>query len=397
MKVEQIYKLLNDVTSEVLGKSDIVAEDLSNVVDVGTEVFNNADVDNYVRSLINHIGKVIFVNREYNGTAPSVLMDGWEYGSVLEKISADIPEAEENASWNLEDKQQYPYDTFYKPSVSAKFFNSKTTFEVPMSFTEMQIKESFSNASQLNGFLSMIENSVRKSMTVKTDGMIQRTINNMIAQTLYAEFPNVEGGNYSEVTGIKAVNLLKLYNEKFNSGENDTKLTVDKALNTPEFIRFAIFEMGMYKDRMSKLSTLFNVNGKARFTPSDYLHIILLSDFARSAGVYLYNANGQFNNDYIQLGEYETVPYWQGSGNDYSFSNVSDIHANIKAGNTTAEVVASGILGIMFDRDSLGVCNENERTTTAYNPKGEFYSSFYKYDCQYFNDLSENFVVFFIG
>ena len=73
MKVEQIYSLMNTVTGEILGKGDIVKEDLSNVVDVGTEIFNQSSVDNYVKSLVNHIGKVIFVNRPYAGNAPSVL------------------------------------------------------------------------------------------------------------------------------------------------------------------------------------------------------------------------------------------------------------------------------------------------------------------------------------
>ena len=107
MEVKQIYTLMNSVTGEILGKSDIVKEDLSNVVDVGTEIFGSSSVDNYVKSMVNHIGKVIFVNRPYAGTAPSVLMDGWEFGSVLEKISCDLPVATENESWDLTDKQEY--------------------------------------------------------------------------------------------------------------------------------------------------------------------------------------------------------------------------------------------------------------------------------------------------
>ena len=92
MKVSQIADLINSVTSEDLGLESILKEDLSNVVDIGTEIFSASDVDNYVKSLVNHIGKVIFVNRPYTGNVPSVLMDGWEFGSVLEKISADLPE-----------------------------------------------------------------------------------------------------------------------------------------------------------------------------------------------------------------------------------------------------------------------------------------------------------------
>lgn len=389
MEVKQIASLMNAVTKEVLGENAIVAEDLSNVVDMGTEVFNANAVDNYVKSLVNHIGKVIFVNRPYRGSVPSVLMDSWEFGSVLEKISAEIPDATENDTWNLTNGTEYKQDIFTAPSVSAKFFNSKSTFEIPMSFTERQLKESFDSASQLNAFISMIYGSIDKSMTIKTDSLIMRTINNMIANTLSAEFPDVTDGAYSAVTGTKAVNLLKLYNDK--TGET---LTAEKALYTPSFIRFASYIMGIYKDRLSKISTLFNVGGKARFTPSDMLHIVLLSDFEKAAGAYL--ESDTYHNEFVRLPNAETVPYWQASGTDYSFSNVSDIHVNIASGDSTKEIVASGIVGVMFDRDALGVCNTDRRVTTTYNAKAEFYNNWFKFDASYFNDLNENFVVFYV-
>ena len=152
MKVIQLHTLVNAVTQEILGETGVVAEDLSNVVDIGKTIIDSDNVDNYVKKLVNHIGKVVFVNRLYTGGVPSVLMDSWEYGSILEKISADLPEATINETWALEDKKDYSPDVFYKPSVSAKFFNSKVTFEIPMSFTEIQVKESFSSKEQLNGF-----------------------------------------------------------------------------------------------------------------------------------------------------------------------------------------------------------------------------------------------------
>lgn len=391
MTVQQIHTLMNTVTSEILGKSDVVAEDLSNVVDVGKELFSNTDVDNYVKSLVNHIGKVIFVNRPYTGNVPSMMMDSWEFGSVLEKIQADIPQATENSSWELTDGKSYDPNVFYKPSVSVKFFNSRVTFEVPMSFTEKQVKESFSNAAQLNGFLSMLYNAVDKSMTVKVDSLVMRTIDNMIAHTLHAEFPTVKDGNYSAVSGTKAVNLLKLYNAKYSK-----TLTAESAITDPDFIRYASYIMGVYADRMGKLSTLFNVGKKERFTPSDMLKVVMLSDFEKAASTYLYADT--WHNENVKLPTAETVPYWQGSGQDYSFSNTSDIHVNITDGEGgTVEIVAAGILAIMYDKDAMGVCNTDRRVTTQYNAKAEFFNNFYKFDASYFNDLNENFVVFFVA
>lgn len=391
MTVQQIYTLMNTVTSEIIGKSDVVKEDLSNVVDVGKELFSNTDVDNYVKSLVNHIGKVIFVNRPYTGNVPSMMMDSWEFGSVLEKIQADIPQATENKSWELTDGQSYDPNVFYKPTVSVKFFNSRVTFEVPMSFTEKQVKDSFSNAAQLNGFLSMLYTAVDKSMTVKVDSLVMRTIDNMIAHTLHAEFPAVNDGNYSAVSGTKAVNLLKLYNAKYSK-----TLTAEQAVTDPDFIRYASYIMGVYADRMGKLSTLFNVGKKERFTPSDMLKVVMLSDFEKAASTYLYADT--WHNENVKLPTAETVPYWQGSGQNYSFADTSKIHVSITDGSSdTVEVSAAGILAIMYDKDAMGVCNTDRRVTTQYNAKAEFFNNFYKFDASYFNDLNENFVVFFVA
>lgn len=403
MDVKQIYKLINSVSDEVLGKTDIVTDDLTGIVDLGKEVFNQNAVDDYVKSLVNHIGKVIFVNRPYAGKVPSVLMDAWEFGSVLEKISADVPEAEENDTWNLTDGHTYSQDVFHKPTVTAKFFNSKVTFEVPVSITERQVKESFSNAAQLNGFISMIYAAVEKSMTIKADALIMRTINNMIAETVLADaqaFGATAAGdmtkaNLSSASTARCVNLLKLYNDKYFSATpatpNPDALTAAKAITDPDFIRFASYVMGTYADRLQSISTVFNIGGKERFTPKDMLHVVLLSDFAKAAQTYLYSDT--FNRGDVLLPQAETVPFWQGSGQNYEFASTGNINITESGGKA---VKISGVLGVMFDRDALGVCNLDRRVTTNYNAKAEFFNNYYKFDAGYFNDTNENFVVFFI-
>lgn len=394
MDVKQIYSLVNTVSGEVLGNTELVHEDLTGLVDLGNEVFNQNAVDNYVKSLVNHIGKVVFVNRPYSGKVPSVLMDAWEFGSVLEKISADVPDAEENDTWNLQDGKEYKQDVFHKPTVTAKFFNSKVTFEVPVSITERQVKESFSSAEQMNGFLSMIYSAVDKSMTIKTDALIMRTINNMIAETLDADktafgfVPSThETVDYSSASTVRCVNLLKLYNDK--TGAN---LTAAAAITTPDFIRFAAYVMGLYSDRLQTISTLFNVGGKERFTPKDILHTVLLSDFAAAAKAYLYADT--FNSENVLLPKAETVASWQATGKNYAFENTSKIDVKSASG---ANVSVSGVLGVMFDRDALGVTNLDKRVTTNYNAKAEFFNNYFKFDAGYFNDTNENFVVFFVA
>lgn len=383
MKVNQIYSIVNDITNEITGQADLLKEDLSNIVDVGKELLTATDTDNYVKTLVDRIGKTIFTNREYKGKIPSVVMDSWEFGSVLQKITADLPQATENESWELENGASYDPNIFYKPSVSAKFFNSKITFEIPLSFTERQVKESFNGATELNAFISMLYNAVDKSMTVKMDSLIMRTINNMIATTYD-----------TDTDGNRKINLLDMYNTaKGLTGVN--KLTVAKCMTDKEFLRFSSMQIALYIDRIGTMSTLFNGGAKERFTPKDLLHIVLLSNFAESSKMYL--ESDTFHKELVALPNYENVPYWQGSGKTFAFDDVSKIKVAIKDGNNTKDVTVSGVIGVMFDRDSLGVANVDRRVTTNYNPKAEFFNNWFKFDAGYFNDFNENFIVFYVA
>ena len=378
MKVTQIKDLVNSSLKEVNGSSQLLKEDLSNVVDIGKELLNNDDVDNFVKKLVDRVGKTVFNDRVYQGSAPSVLMDAWEYGSVVEKIDSDLPKVEENDSWKLEDGKSYDQDIFYQPKVSAKFFNSKVTFDIPMSFTKMQVESAFSSATELNSFISMLMVKTQNAMTVNLDGLIMKTINNFTANVINAK------------KGMQVVNLLDLYNKTAQ-----TKVTVDNALTSPDFIKFANLTINTYRDRLTKMSTLFNQAGLNKFTPVDNQHLVILSDLASASKVYL--ESDTYNQDNVKIANYDTVPYWQGSGTTYNFKDTSKIDIAIKDGAQTKEIVQTGILGVLFDTSALGVSCQNPRTTTAVNARAEFYTNFNKYDAMYYNDLNENFVVFMIA
>ena len=384
MQVNQIYSIINTIAGELLGETAVVNEDLSNVVSLGESFVNVAGLDNYVRSLNDHVGRMVFNDRVYSGRVPSVLMDGWEYGSILEKISPELPDATENESWELTNGTSYDPNVFYKPSVNVKCWNQRVTFEIPVSITERQVKSSFTSPTQLNAFISMIYNAIQNAMTIRLDALIMRTINNLIGETLYADYGSAD---ISLSSHIKAVNLLYLYNTNVNSG---TDITAADAMTDPEFIRFAALTMSNYMDRMKVMSTLFNIGGKERFTPEDKLHVVMLSEFKNAANVYL--QSDTFNESYTALPNAETVPYWQGSGTDYGFASTSKVYVTTSGSHN---VTITGLLGVMFDRESLGVSNMNPRVTTQYNAKAEFWNEWHKYDAGYFNDTNENMVIFF--
>lgn len=381
MKTEQIYEIMNDVTKEVLNGVNI-EEDLSNIVQVGEAVFNANAYETYVKKLVNRIGKTIFVTRAYSGGAPSVLMDDWEFGSILQKIDADIPEAQENESWNLEDGVSYDPNIFKAPKVNVKFYNNQVTFEVQMSFVEKQIKQSFLNVNELNAFISMIYNAIDKSMTIKIDKLIMMTIANAIGETLYNEY---NGTSYNTKSGVRAVNLLYLYNQLV-----PTPITKAEALQNLDFLKFASKTIALYSDYMEKISTQFNIGGRPRFTPKDLQHIVLLSEFAKASEVYL--QADTFHNELVKMPSFETVGYWQSAGS-YKFDDVSKINIKTAQGHT---IEIDGVIGTIFDRDAIGVTNYERRTTSDYNGRAEFVNMWFKMEARYFNDFNEQIVVFFI-
>lgn len=387
MKMTQVYEILNTMTGEITGQTGLVKEDLSNIVDIGREIMNtDGGLDHFVRALPDHVGRVVFVDRVYAGRAPSVLMDGWEYGAILEKIRADLPEAEENESWELEDRASYDTNIFYKPKISVKFFSDRVTFEVPISITERQVKSAFSDAQQMNGLMSLIYTAVENSLTVKLDALIMRTINAGIAETVYDAMP---GGTYTGAGGVRAINLLYAFNRRYSKN-----LTAAEAVTDPDFLRFAVYHMARTAGHMSNMSRLFNVGGTDKFTPADRLKAVMLDDFRAAAEVYLYDANGQLKTDYLKLPNADGVSFWQGSGTGYDFGDVSKISVTTPSGH---DVTVTGVLAVLFDRDALGVSNLDRRTTAKYNERAEFWSQWHKADAGYFLDLNENMVVFYVA
>lgn len=385
MKVKQIANILNTVINqEQIGESAVVEDDLSNIVDVGKTLDAagafGENFDNFTKSLIDRIGKTIFVDRTYKGVAPEIMRDGWEYGSALQKVRCDLPDAEDNKTWTLADLANgSTVDPFVisKPTVKAKYFNSKTTFEIPITLSEETVREAFKSTEELNRFFSMIENRILFKKELCTDAMEMRTINNLIANKI--------NGNHN------VVNLLTAYN-----AETGNTLTAAKATQDAHFLRFAAKTIMLYKKYVATASMLYNNDGYVTFTPSEDLKLVILSEVAKDFEVNLYADT--YNDEFVKLDGYSEVPYWQGSGTDNSFEAHSTIH--IKALNpegTEFTVNQTGVIGVMFDINAAMICNTNDRVTSIYNPKAEYWNYFYKYDCMYMNDLAENCIVFIIA
>lgn len=377
MEIKQIYELTNDVVKEILGKEDLLQEDLGNIVDVGKEVFNAEEHKNFVTGLLDRIGKVLFVIRKYAGNTPSIMKSSWEYGSIMEKVHAELPEAVEEESWELEDGASYDPSIFHAPRVSAKFYNKRYCYTVELSVLDKQLKSAFGSPQELGSFITMLYNEVDKAITVRMDALAMRTINNAIATT------------YEDGNTTRAVNLLALYKV---AHPEDTTITVATCMQNKEFLRFCALEMKLYASRMAKMSTLFNIGGTEKFTPRDYLKVVLHTEFKAGADVYL--QSDTWHNEFTKLPSADEVPFWQGSGDSFAFEDTSSLKVKTASGD---EVEISGVIGCMFDNEALGIVCEDRKVTSFYNPKAEFTNLWYKQFAGSFNDFNENFVMFYVA
>ncbi len=401
MLVKQIAEILNDLNAAMVGADTVFADDLSNIVDAGkaiidyTDAANGANFDNFIEKLIDQVGRVIFVDRTYISQAPNILKNSWEYGSILMKCRAELMDAKDNTTWQLgeiangtglsndQDALGNPIvpsrlDPFVlnKPNAATKFYNKRVTYEVPITLAREQLKSAFRNASEMSRFFSMIENRIRTKRVLCTDALIMATIRNLIG--------------YKIVSG-KGINLLALYN-----AEAETAITADDFWHDPNAIRFANKTIALYKKYVSEASTLYNEGTYITYTPADRLKAVFLAEYVKDAEVYLYSDT--FHNEFDKLDGFSEVGYWQGTGTDGARASRSKIMGTY-VGNDERTISggASGIVAVLFDDEAAAVCCENDRTTSMYNPRGEYTNYFYKWDANYMNDLEENCMVFYIS
>lgn len=387
-QMNQISGLVNEITKNALGENATpLNEDLSNIVDVGAEIEDRIGYDAFTGKLVDRIGRVVFSEREYNDDDLGIRKDNWEYGSIMEKITMEIPDAQDNPSWTLQDGDVVEQDVVVVPETRAKFYNIDNTYEIPYTITDKQLRSAFTSPVELGSFVSMIERTARKAMNIRVRQFERRAINNMIGVTINNEAMQTTPATK---TGVRVVNLLYKYKQTPQGAK--TGLTASNCIYDPDFLRFAISEIDMYIARLGTLNRLFNIDKMARYTPKDLLHVVFLDQLVSKERIYL--QSDVFHNELVQLPYAKTIPFWQGTGDDFEFDNTSKIDIKTTDNQT---ISMGGILGTMFDDEAVMVNREYLNTTSHRNNHGEYTNYWMKFRCRLFNDTAEQFVVFIVA
>ena len=391
MKVNQISGLLNSVFGEVLGDTGLISEDLSNLVSAGTVITSSTDFgdnfDNYAKAIVDKVGKTIFADRIYRAKDLGIWRDYFEYGSVLEKIRVDVGEYEDNCEWDLtkmgttgldyNEKIQNHIEELFKfvpANVQAKYFNLKTTFKTVISITRKQLKSAFDSASSMARFIGMIENRILSKMEIAKEELQRRAIGNFIGTKIATS---------SNVVDLKVA---------FEAAGGAVITSLSAALQNADFLRFAAKRITMDREFMTQPSKIYNDGQFYSHTPVEDSRLIVLSDLDAGLKFNLYGDT--YNEEFVKLDNYKTIPFWQGTGTDMGLAARSALKITTSGGQT---VDKSGIIGILFDRDGIMACNEDPEVRSQYNADGNFTNFFYCYDASFYNDFDENGIIYTWG
>lgn len=374
MVVNQIKNIINAVTKQAVGETALANVDLTDIVALGDFVLSSDDTkDSWLNTLVDVIGKTITDARKYTPNSREVISNVFEYGALLQKIYVAPMSAVDNETY----ANSADLTTQYPPTVAQKLFGDKNTFEIPLTISDVQLKSAFKSETDMAIFIDGIFTQLENSMAMRVDGLVDMAYANYIAEKIA----------YSKTTGAKGVHVINLLTE-YNTVSGGA-LTADDALRDFEFLQFATRAINLWANRMGKMSVKFNTAAYYRHTPKEYLRLTILEDFAASAKVYLRSAT--YHDNFVELPNYREVAYWQGEGNSYDFADTSKIMITTSSGTTVAQ---AGIIGLLTDIEAVGVMTDFRRTKSFYNARAEATNYYDKLDTRYYNDMSENGLVF---
>lgn len=376
--VKQIYTIVNSIAEQSLGIKGLEPTDVS-FVDVGRAVFaSEENTDAWYKVLVDRIGRTVVSMRAYVGMGEELKREPFEFGAVLQKLNVKLPEAVSNGTWKSQtDTHSDPYAKS-EMAVRQKFFSVISSWEVDGTIPDKQLVTAFTSPEAMAAFIDAIFLAMNNSMELA----YQNTANLCRASFIARKSKNENGNGY--------INLLDIYNKKTDAG-----LTVESCRRNADFLKFCTMTISLYVDRLKTMTMLFNDEGYERHTPSDMLVINVLSDFAKAFDVYL--TADTYHEEMVKLPNYKTVPFWQGSGESFDFADTSSIKVDLNGDGENEAVELSGVIAVLHDYDAMGVTVQNKRTRSIYNPKDEYTNYFAKADMGYYNDMSENGIVFYIA
>lgn len=374
IEVNQIYDLCNQIFQQMTGRTDIEAVDSASLVAMGNEVSNLGKNDLWLNTLARRIGLTIDSYRVYRNRFSDLYRTQVEWGALVQKLTVEMPDAVADDMYKVGQMNGQALDHYIinNPKAKQKIFDKETPYSFFITMQEKMLTEAFLNAGAMSSFVNQVFGKVQNKIEVVLEDLARVALVNMMC-------------NLSTKQEIK---LVTLYNSKTGS-----TLNPQTALFDPAFMRFAIGMMNNIASKLETMSVLFNTDGYDRFTPKSEQRFYVLADFITQLETVVQYA--AFNPQYVNKSVDIAVPYWQGVKEGDDINDIAILSKVIGKVDSKVDKTIENVVGVLFDREAIGTFRQEEKVlTTPVNARGAYYNTFWHEKQMWFNDMSENAVIF---
>ena len=387
-----VYALMNAVVSQATGRTDLAVVDTTTFASVG-EIVLRTGTENTLNAISTVIGKTIFSVRPYKGKLESLRVAQQRWGGQVRKIINLYDETEKSDDWNtdlaqnaLDDGNSVDMYKIRKPkAVQLNFYGTKVLQKHITRFRD-QLSLAFHNEDEFIRFIDSVMVEFSNEIELLNEAESRATLLNFMAGI--------------SSMGLTEVDLVAEYNNEYG-----TQYTRAQLLSThiESFMKFVAAEIKIYSSRLTDMSTSYHANLTGynkimRHTPKERQKMVMYEPIFIKTQAEVYS--GLFNPDYLDIGSFEGVNYWQSQSTPTAINvkpNILDVATGASKDADTA-VNLDYVLGILFDEEACGVMPQFDySSTTPFNSAGGYYNMYMHWRFNSYCDYTENAVLFVMG
>lgn len=373
METNQIYELVNDVAQQTMGESALTASDTASLVAMGNAILSSStNTEAFIDTLVQRIGKTMISYRPYKSQLGLMAVSDMTMGAIMQKIKVKMPTAVEDVTTQLIDGQSIDQYIVSKPKATQKLFVKRTPFTFYVTIQKKWLREAFTSEVAMGSFISAIYGEIENALELSQENLARLCMANFMA-------------SISESTN-RVINLVTEYNALVLTSE---QVTAANAMVNEAFLRYALGRMNNISKKMKTMSVLYNDGTETRHSPEGDQRFVSLVDFQTALETQVQWA--AFHEQYVKKQNGIEVPYWQAAQSPMNIDLIIEGDDPEQEESTTL----SNIVAFIHDRDALGTYRkEVEVATTPLNARGLYTNQFWHMNDLYFNDVSENGVIF---
>ena len=387
-----VYALMNAVVSQATGRTDLAVVDTTTFSSVG-EIVLRTGTENTLNAISTVIGKTIFSVRPYKGKLESLRVAQQRWGGQVRKIIDLYDEAEKSDDWNTDVSQNALADggsvDMYKirkpKALQLNFYGTKVLQKHITRFRD-QLSLAFHNEDEFIRFIDSVIVEFSNEIELLNEAESRTTLLNFMAGI--------------SSMGLTEVDLVAEYNNEYG-----TQFTRAQLLSTyiESFMKFVAAEIKIYSSKLTDMSTLYHANLTGynkimRHTPKERQKMVMYEPIFIKTQAEVYS--GLFNPEYLNIGSFEGVNYWQSQSTPTAINvkpNILDVATGASKDAETA-VDLDYVLGILFDEEACGVMPQFDySSTTPFNSAGGYYNMYMHWRFNSYCDYTENAVLFVLG